>query len=395
MKNLLYTLLAGFVIISIQSCSEEKLVDEVIDQTEAGGALRNLGETNSLDLRDMSSTYEIILEAQDAQGGDLLSEVRVLVGFIDDDGANSVAQTQYASLPASAFGGTDLTTHNLPVITFSATLQELVSHAGLSSGEYDEGDAFDVDFQQVLTDGRVFDVSNATGDIVRTGRFSYFNAQFGYTPAIDDPSLLKLTDISVADQIVNSSAANTVTLVFDEEFITAPTITRTSAGGNTDDVVGALTQVEGSTYSFSYTPGAAAADTISFTVAGGESTAGVTMASVTLDDAYIVDNVAPVASSISSSTATSGGVYTSITLTVTTSEEIDGEATFAISSGSFDTETITTSGGDDGDTFVLTFVPASGDNAVSASSLSLTVTPSESTDIAGNEFTSAISVSIP
>ncbi|MEL7003970.1 MAG: hypothetical protein AAFN93_14705, partial [Bacteroidota bacterium] len=248
--NILLSMLAIFF---VQSCSEELIVDDVISGVESGGVLRNLGETNDLDIEVMTSTYSIILEAQDAQGGSLLSEVRVNVGYNDNDdtGIDTMAVSLFSTIPAASFNETSPTTNNLPVATFSTTLADLMTHVGASAGDIASGDAFVIDFEMVLTDGRIFNLGNATGDVTRTGRFSYFNSQFRYTATIGDPQRLVLEDLSVADDnglgILREDDVDTVFLTFDrsDAFAISPTITRLSTAGETDDTIGPLVQLTG------------------------------------------------------------------------------------------------------------------------------------------------------
>ncbi len=177
-------------LVMFSACEEETLVDEIDAATTSGAILRNLGETNNLDSSDASSSYSIMLEAQDPQNGALLSEVRVLIGFDDDDGTGSpdIVETLFQTIPASTFSVANApagNTNGLPVATFTVTLSEALAHLGITQSDITVGDDLAVYFEMVLTDGRVFNRANATSDITRTGTFSFFNAQFRYFPQIN------------------------------------------------------------------------------------------------------------------------------------------------------------------------------------------------------------------
>ena len=388
------------------SCSEELIVDEVIDSTTSGGALRNLGVTNSLDIANGASTYSIILEAQDATGGNLLQEVRVNVGFndIDDAGTDTTARSLFTTIPAASFNETSPTTNGLPVATFTVTLSELVGHINSTLADISTGDDFIIDFDMVLTDGRIFNADNATGDVTRTGFFSYFNSQFRYTADVGDPQRLVLDDLSIVDAnelgILKSGDTDTVTLTFDREdaFVVAPTITRVSAVGATDDVIGALTQsaTDADEYYFEYTAGAAVADTIEFTISGGETVAGFTMASKTLT-AYIIDNAAPTISLGSRSVSTDrSGNFLNVRLEFEFEQLGADEVEFTIEAvaPAFDTQTITRTVNKGDNVIVLEFVPQIGGVALPESGLEFTVTTDGVLDLIGNEAVEVFNVSI-
>lgn len=316
MKKNIYKFFRWTLLLITMACSEDLIVDEVIDNVRSGAALRNLGETNNLDIENGASTYSIILEAQDPSGGNQLSEVIVNVGFNDVDttdmGLDDVDISQFTSIPSSSFSPSTNSINGLIETTFTVTLDQLVGHVNgsltkSSANSVSADDVFIIDFEAVLKDGRKFNVDNATGDITRTGFFSYFNSQFRYSAAIGDPQRLVLSSISIDNQnevgILRSGKSDTVFLNFDrnDAFIDDPTVTRISSVGATDDMVGTLAKYRPDgggateTYFFVYTAGASVADTIDFAVSGASTVAGLPMKNNTLESAYFIDNVAPTA----------------------------------------------------------------------------------------------------
>lgn len=416
MKKFINILFGMLAIVLIQACSEELVVDDVLNNVTSGAVLRNLGESNNLDIQVPSSTYSIILEAQDAQQGRLLSEVRVKVGFndVDDEGTDTVALSLFRTIPAASFNETSPTTNGLPVATFSTTLSELLTHIGSSIGDISAGDIFVIDFEMLLTDGRIFNVANATGNVTRTGVFSYFNAQFQYTPTVGDPQRLVLDDISVADDnglgILKAGDVDTVFLQFDRStaFLTAPTITRTSAVGATDDTIGPLVQLTGDdadTYYFLYTAGASAVDTISFSVSGGAVTAGLPMATEDLDDAYIIDNIAPAAKIGDRSVVLNDTSFiASISLELLFAEPLGQDTvvfTVRSNNADFDDLTVTTVIAAETESFTLTFVPTSSGALIPDGGLDFDIITDEGVtegagiiDLVGNQTSRTYSVEI-
>lgn len=396
------------VVILISACSEELIVNEVIDDVESGGILRNLGETNDLDILDVNSTFSILLEAQDEKDGALLSQVIVNVGFndMDDVGTDTVELSQYSTIPASSFDiSNSTTTNNLPAASFSITLSQLLDHISSTISDVSVDDEFVIDFEMELTDGRVFNLSNATGDVTRTGFFSYFNSQFRYFAAVGDPQRLVLDDISISSDIgiLNSGAQDTVFLEFDrsDAFLVMPTITRESVIGATDDEIGTITlwdeEEDGNIYFFLYTGGASAADTVSFTISGGESVDGVTMDDVTFSSAYIIDNTAPIPTLGVSSVSTDASrriLNVSVDLLYESLGESQVDFTISSNNPNFDTQVISKSVFM-GDNFItLDFVPQIDGVAVDEGALDFDITVDGLEDLIGNSETNTFNVTL-
>ncbi|MBC6409807.1 MAG: hypothetical protein GDA51_01670 [Ekhidna sp.] len=414
----------GLSILLMVSCTEELIVDEVIDSVESGGALRNLGVTNKLDIANGTSTYAITLEAQDATGGDLLKEVRVNVGFndIDGKGTDTTALSLFNTISAASFNETtEETTHKLPVATFTVTLNELVGHINSTFSNISSGDDFIIDFEMVLTDDRVFNLGNATTDVTRTGNFSYFNAQFRYTAKVGDPQRLVLSEISTDNAnklgILKSGDIDTVMLTFDRKdaFVVDPTITRISVAGASDDVVGPLVKYpsddedkddEGKYY-FLYTAGASEVDTIDFRISDGATVAGFEMKTDTLETAYIIDNKSPEMKVGATSVSTDGnGKFLNVRLELTLEALGKDTVDFEISATSppdpaFDTQKITKTISQGDQTVVLEFVPQVNGTAIDQQGLTFNIeTDPEGgsgagiRDLIGNEAPQTLQVSI-
>ena len=69
MKNLYKYVLISFLALSIGACeTEEKVIDFVNENTEAGAILRQISATGLLDLFDTSSGINMVFEYQDHNG---------------------------------------------------------------------------------------------------------------------------------------------------------------------------------------------------------------------------------------------------------------------------------------------------------------------------------------
>ncbi|MTI21457.1 hypothetical protein E1176_10550 [Fulvivirga sp. RKSG066] len=400
MKYILQSLFVTLLLIVAASCSEEKLVNEIIDGVETGAVIRNLGEVNALDSADLSSTYTIELEVQDGAEGSLLQEVRVNVGFADQDdiGTDTVAISTFETISAAEFNETSA--NGLPKATFSATLNELANHVGTSAGNFSVDDVFLIDFELVLTDGRVFNLSNATSDVTRTGRFSYFNSQFRYAPVIQDPNRVEIVEFSLGAKSngrLMAGAQDTVFVTFsDGNLITDPTITRVSAGGNTDDVQGVWTQStdDEDVYFFVYTAGAANADTVSFSFNGAEIVSGFPSYTQTFKNAFIIDNVIT-ASVADSEVIVQNGQIDKVSLTFDFGEPLAGDSvSYDVSSAQFDDFVVEKPVVAGSQMLILTFTPTIGGSKIPNQILNFDVVITGAKDETGNEASENLSITL-
>jgi hypothetical protein len=171
-KTTIYVALALLFSLS-WSCSEEKLIDEVFVTVERGLVLRTVSTPNpTFDFFDPSAPWTVTLEAQDEEDGNLFSQVKVYITFLDDGVASS--EVLATTVDASAFA---VGPFGFPRGNVSLTLAEAIGALGLQSGDYDSSDSFNVRLVGVLSDGREY-TNNANGTV--TGG-SFFSSPFAYS----------------------------------------------------------------------------------------------------------------------------------------------------------------------------------------------------------------------
>ncbi len=180
MKNnyLLLLFLGGLL-----SCSEEeKAIETVTEEVERGAVVRTLTINNTdFDILDLQSTFHIDIEEMDIEDGGLLEEVEVSVQFKDNtpsNGTNSVSNTLLETIPASEWVSGPAP-EELPRTSLIYTYEELLAITGLTAGEVAVKDQFLVNLNLKLTDGRVFNASNASSIIIAFNTF--FSSPFCYT----------------------------------------------------------------------------------------------------------------------------------------------------------------------------------------------------------------------
>lgn len=169
------------VLFMMQSCStDDKTVDGVLEGVTNGAVLRTISSTNTFnffDPNDLRFVFDIALEEQDAQNGNLISEIRLYQSFTDnlDDGTDN-SKPEVLILTETGAGLT-VSDFDLPRLDFSSTLAEALAINGLNAGEFNGGDVFSFRFELELTDGRIFS-NNNIGGTVSGG--SFFSSPFIY-----------------------------------------------------------------------------------------------------------------------------------------------------------------------------------------------------------------------
>lgn len=376
-----------------QSCSEEKIVDDVLDGFQNGAILRTISSSTDLDISDESSSFTITLEEQDPEGGALLKEVRVNVGFDDNtliivgDDTTDISQSGslFRTIAESEFTTGD---NNLPVTTVTITMGDMLDHLSFDIGDVALTDEFEIDFELELKDGRVFGIDNASGDITRSGTFSFFNSQFSYNAEIKDPKRLAVAETSVktSDRGLKDGTTDTVFVTFDRaEINTLPTVTRISDFGTAGDVIGDWVQQEDELYYFLYEAGTGD-DTVSFELSGGFDVAGFVMDTETIENAYVIDNTSPTPVTGGLDINIEGGNIAAILVTFDFGEVMASDSiTYEITSPDFDNITIKNAVTEGVTTTDLKFTPLDGGDPLPQDNISFNVAITGAKDLPGNE----------
>ncbi len=237
----------------MQSCStDDKTIDGVLEGVTNGAVLRTISATNTFNFFDPNDTrfiFDISLEEQDAQNGDLIKEIRLYQSFTDnlDDGTDN-SKDEVLILTESG-SGLAVSDFGLPRLDFSATLADAVANNGLNAGEFNGGDAFTFRFELELTNGNVFSNNNATGTV---SGGSFFSSPFIYNVGLKCIPITPFPGEYTLD-LVDSYGDG-----WDGAFITVTidgiSTDYTATGGGTKHVV---TVPNGATeLIFTYTPGA-------------------------------------------------------------------------------------------------------------------------------------------
>jgi hypothetical protein len=180
MKNILKLLFALLFVVNFSCHDSENIIDGVLDN-ETGAILRTISLDNGiLNSSDPASEFLVTVEYQDEADGALLSEVRVSTYFLDlstENGDTPESAAYVYTVPVSAF--TTDTPHGLPRAQLGVTTAQVLEATGLTTGPdvMVPGDAFVIQFEAVLTDGRTFGPESAGSSV--TG--GYFASPFEYS----------------------------------------------------------------------------------------------------------------------------------------------------------------------------------------------------------------------
>ncbi|MGB3463647.1 MAG: hypothetical protein WBA74_00180 [Cyclobacteriaceae bacterium] len=373
MKNILYIAVV-FLTIGIIGCDSTTRIEELNELGDPGAIPALIGSLDTLyklsDVANSGATFD--------------------VEFIDGDNGNSVASynwfVSYKESPVvSVASFTSFTANENGNQSINGTLafQDALDALNLTAGDMAEGDTLFYTATVVLNDGTVF--TDANGGVT-------YNELFDFSAIIDTETVV-LTDATVSGAFLRNGQSGTISLVFDEDIVTVPTITRISAGGNTDDVVGTpVITDDADSVVFSYTAGASASDVATFVVSGAEAVAGFPSVSDTLEIKITTDNVTPTAllSSIEADVDNATDSIESVTVAFNFAEVVTEEFTFDVTSASFDSQSITVDPDEDSETVSFTFTPMIGTSKILRQQLTFDVAISGGTDLAGNAINTTI-----
>ena len=215
MKKLKYIFILT-IVSCLTGCSEsERPIDEVFARTTSGGVLRTLQVNNAtFDFNDPTVEWSIVVEAQDEQDGELLSEVEVYVSQFRE--ASIVgSEVLVKEIPASEF---TIGERGLPVAEISLSLNDVLNALDLTEEEYESTDVFRVRLAYVMTDGRVFTNTDAAGTVLTS---SYFKSPYVYAVqffcSLEDASVFEGDYTVTADAWADYAVGDIVPVEFNPE----------------------------------------------------------------------------------------------------------------------------------------------------------------------------------
>lgn len=187
MKKVLSKLGIITLLVFVIGCSDtDRPIDDLLDGTTRGTALRTVAEETSLEFNvGVENLVTIAAQVIDQRGQDF-EKVDVFISFrdnqteLDDPENNSVEEEFFASIPRSEFD----TSGEYPKLNLSLTGDDINNLLGLTDDDYTGGDRFNVRLALVMNDGRVF-TSDNVNNVVAGGAF--FRSPFQYNITITCP----------------------------------------------------------------------------------------------------------------------------------------------------------------------------------------------------------------
>ena len=183
MKKILTFSFAIVVLLTVTKCKKpDNVVYDVLGSAadNQGAVLRTLDRVSTIFNKfDTSSVFEVVIEEQDIEYGDLLDKVNVYVSFIDknNNGANSVGEQLLTTIPKSDFTQSP---NDLPMTTFSTTFADAISTLGLQPDDYNGGDVVKYRMELVLTNGKTYSEESSSSTLQQ----SFYNSPFAYYASI-------------------------------------------------------------------------------------------------------------------------------------------------------------------------------------------------------------------
>ncbi len=209
MKRKLFGILTAVLVLSASCTEGDKAIEEVLVEVDRGAVLRTLQINNAeFDINNTAAVFDIDLEEQDIEEGDLLESVAISVRFIDntpENGDNTSSAVQAMALSKDDF---ESGTNGLPVTNLQFSFAELLNLTSVAYESVSCTDQFRIDLAISLTDGRVFTTSNSSGTVVNNTGF--FKSPFSYL-------------INIVEPIQDSAFTGTYRLSIEQEGFFGPT----------------------------------------------------------------------------------------------------------------------------------------------------------------------------
>lgn len=174
------------LVITFISCkSDERAAETVLEDIERGAFLRTIAISNcEFYLNEPDSLFEIMIQEQDIEEGDLLQEVTVNVQFVDNTTESEDVSTEKIQIDTLFPDDFVPGSFELPVTTLSYTFQELMELTQVPQSAIACKDQFIISLDLVLTNGFIFNEDNSAACILAYN--SDFFSPFSYTINVVD-----------------------------------------------------------------------------------------------------------------------------------------------------------------------------------------------------------------
>lgn len=184
----LYLICTSILALNYSCDSEEKVVDQVLEEYTSGAVLRTLEqdpeeEEDAFDMFRTENSFSVTLEEQDEAEGALIDRVDLTVDYVDNNKTLNdvtVSGVPYSTIPASEFSAGP---RGLPTTSFSFTMEEALTTLDIPLTEVLPGDRIVMNLELFFTDGTSYKASDAA--VTVTGG-SFFSSPFMYSLPIDD-----------------------------------------------------------------------------------------------------------------------------------------------------------------------------------------------------------------
>lgn len=197
------------VLVFTFSCSDgDKAIETVVAETERGTVLRNINRVSKDFIHtNFDSTFELEIEEQDIEGGNLLDFVRLHIEFRDhtiDGNNNSTQEVFLKDIPSSAFV---IGPNTFPRTTILITYQEVIDALSIDTQFVEPGDQFGLRLETHLTDGRIFSTLDTSASVLTDACFfkSPFRYEINVIEVIPDELFTGTYSYEIVSEINNPS----------------------------------------------------------------------------------------------------------------------------------------------------------------------------------------------
>jgi len=182
----LFSFLFAVIIVILSACKPDDDIvstETLADQITRGAVLRTKQINNLLFTPGVgSSTFDVVLEEQDIENGDLLDKINVFVSYKPTGQSQATTPVLLKEIGASEF---DKSENDLPLLQLKLTQEEIAEKLELSLGAIVAKDQFIISLDLVLTDDRIFNDRNGNPIVIAFNTF--FSSPFEYTVNVAPP----------------------------------------------------------------------------------------------------------------------------------------------------------------------------------------------------------------
>lgn len=171
----LIPILLSFALVQFSCSDTDVLTDMIADETTSGGILRTIESNLFASKTDPDNQFNVLVEIQDSENGDLTESIRVYTSFNNSNNTNVREEVLLSTVPNSSF----VQGERLPTSLIEFDYLTLINALDLSDDLVNVNNTILVRLEIVFKDGRTWSVDNSSNEGINANPF--FTSPFLYS----------------------------------------------------------------------------------------------------------------------------------------------------------------------------------------------------------------------